>query len=363
MVQVDRGHPSPALAEGLAPAIQVDTTATPRHDSGAIFVQTVSDYPLVEAISQNVVKHPVLPDQASRGKLREHASVKYTEKYADYLNLGVVEWRKARDEHEKLGKKAILFVMTDDTKNCDDVAAYLEGTYPDLKGGVLVIHTKNNGEISEAASGKSKEDLDALRKLANEIDGLDNPYRAIVSVLMLKEGWDVRNVTTIVGLRAYTPRATSCRSRRWARPAEDVSGRRGGIRERGWHRCLHGVRGVDSGRRRRAGAQADGRGDRREGAVGGRGGRGQSAKGPRRAGYRNPRDDAADLSRVQKPRPDRPGGDRARAAALPRIQRGRDSARSSSRTSRRAKSTIPPCWTAPARRTQPASSATSRRRS
>ncbi len=27
----------------------------------------------------------------------------------------------------------------------------------------------------------------------------DSPYKAIVSVMMLKEGWDVRNVTTIVG--------------------------------------------------------------------------------------------------------------------------------------------------------------------
>ena len=30
-----------------------------------------------------------------------------------------------------------------------------------------------------------------------------NNYKAIISVLMLKEGWDVKNVTTIVGLRAY----------------------------------------------------------------------------------------------------------------------------------------------------------------
>lgn len=36
--------------------LQIDVTATPRHDNGAIFVQTVSDYPLVEAIHQNVVK-------------------------------------------------------------------------------------------------------------------------------------------------------------------------------------------------------------------------------------------------------------------------------------------------------------------
>ncbi|MDP2785606.1 MAG: DEAD/DEAH box helicase family protein [Sulfurimicrobium sp.] len=184
-------------------SLQVDVTATPKHNNGAIFVQTVADYPLVEAISQNVVKHPVLPDALSRAKLVEKQSAKFTEKYADYVNLGVVEWRKAYAEHEKLGKKAILFVMTDDTRNCDDVAEYLESNYPDLKGGVLVIHTKNNGEISEAASGKNWQELEKLRRQANDIDTLDNPYKAIVSVLMLKEGWDVRNVTTIVGLRAY----------------------------------------------------------------------------------------------------------------------------------------------------------------
>jgi type III restriction enzyme len=185
-------------------SLQVDMTATPKHNNGAIFVQTISDYPLVEAISQNVVKHPVLPDSASRAKLSERQSSKYTEKYADYLNLGIEEWRKAYKEHEKMDKKAILFVMTDDTRNCDDVAEYLETTYPDLKDAVLVIHTKNNGEISEAASGKKKEDLEKLRKQSNKIDSWDSHYKAIVSVMMLKEGWDVKNVTTIVGLRPYT---------------------------------------------------------------------------------------------------------------------------------------------------------------
>ncbi len=189
--------------KGDALSLQIDVTATPKHNNGAIFVQTVADYPLVEAISQNVVKHPVLPDAASRAKLVKKQSAKYTEKYADYINLGVVEWRKVYAEHEKLGKKAILFMMTDDTKNCDDVAEFLEGNYPDLKGAVLVIHTKNNGEISEAASGKNKEELEKLRQQANDIDSLDSPYKVIVSVLMLKEGWDVRNVTTIVGLRTY----------------------------------------------------------------------------------------------------------------------------------------------------------------
>ena len=190
--------------KGSEISLQVDATATPRHNNGAIFVQTISDYPLVEAIHQNIVKHPVLPDAASRSKLMEKQSSRFTEKYEDYLYLGYLEWKKVYDEHIKAGKKAVLFVMTDDTKNCDEVAEYLKEKYPEFKDNTLVIHTKNNGEILEASSGKSLEELKKLREEANTIDKINNKSKAIVSVLMLKEGWDVRNVTTIVGLRAYT---------------------------------------------------------------------------------------------------------------------------------------------------------------
>lgn len=195
------------LMKGGKLSLQIDVTATPKHDNGSIFVQTVSDYPLVEAIYQNVVKHPVLPDLASRAKLQEHKSSKYTERYKDYIHLGYLEWKKVYDEHIKLDKKAVLFVMTDDTQNCDDVAEYLEATYPELKGAVLTIHTNKSGEISESTTGKKEEELKKLRADANAIDRLDSPYKVIVSVLMLKEGWDVRNVTTIVGLRAYSSKS------------------------------------------------------------------------------------------------------------------------------------------------------------
>ena len=46
-------------------------------------------------------------------------------------------------------------------------------------------------------------ELDLLRKQANEIDSWESPFKVIISVMMLKEGWDVKNVTTIVGLRPY----------------------------------------------------------------------------------------------------------------------------------------------------------------
>ena len=192
--------------KGGSLSLQIDVTATPKHNNGGIFVQTVSDYPLAEAIAQNVVKHPVLPDQASRAKLQEHKSVKFEEKYKDYIHLGFLEWKKTFKRLEKT-KKSVLFIMTDDTRNCDDISQYLQRTYPEFKNAVLTIHTKKNGEVFENVSGKKEEELKGLRKAANEIDTWDSPHKVIVSVLMLKEGWDVKNVTTIVGLRAYSAKS------------------------------------------------------------------------------------------------------------------------------------------------------------
>ena len=149
------------------------------------------------------MKQPVVPDEASRGKLIEKQSTLFSEKYRDFINLGIEEWKKVYEEHQKTGKKAILFIMTDDTKNCDEVAEYIESSFSYLKGAVLTIHTNKSGEISETISGKNKEELDELRKQSNKIDSWESPYKVIISVMMLKEGWDVKNVTTIVGLRPY----------------------------------------------------------------------------------------------------------------------------------------------------------------
>jgi type III restriction enzyme len=189
--------------KGSGLALQLDVTATPKKNDGSIFVQTISDYPLVEAIHQRIVKNPVVPDAASRGKLKENQSALFSEKYRDYINLGLEEWQKTYNTLKPMGKKSILFIMTDDTKNCDEVADYIRTSFADLRDSVLVIHTNRSGEISESVTGKNKDELDLLRKQANEIDSWESPFKVIVSVMMLKEGWDVKNVTTIVGLRPY----------------------------------------------------------------------------------------------------------------------------------------------------------------
>src|SRR6266540_3838389 len=62
----------------------------------------------------------------------------------------------------------------------------------------------STSEISEAASAQSQAELKKLREQSREIDGWDSPYKAVVSVMMLREGWDVQNVVTIVGLRPFS---------------------------------------------------------------------------------------------------------------------------------------------------------------
>lgn len=184
-------------------SLQADFSATPRHNTGAIFVQTICDYPLVEAIKQNVVKSPVLPDEASRQKIHEKDSSDFIERYRDYIDLGYLEWHQQYEEFKSM-KTPILFIMTMSTKEADQAAVFLETNYPLLKNAVLTIHTNNSGEIKETSSTKKdKEELERLRKAADEIDKDHSPYKAVVSVLMLREGWDVKNVTTVVGLRPF----------------------------------------------------------------------------------------------------------------------------------------------------------------
>ena len=43
--------------------------------------------------------------------------------------------------------------------------------------------------------------------MSREVDHESSPVSCIVSVLMLREGWDVQSVTVIVGLRPYTSKA------------------------------------------------------------------------------------------------------------------------------------------------------------
>ena len=50
-----------------------------------------------------------------------------------------------------------IFIKKADVSVYDDVAKFLERTYDDLKGQILVIHTKNNGDLYEKSSELSSQ--------------------------------------------------------------------------------------------------------------------------------------------------------------------------------------------------------------
>ena len=178
---------------------QIDFTATPKHTNGALFNEIVVDYSIAQAVDDGIVKRPILGELS--GDI-EYAAENAADRHRDKLHAGVEKWREQREALRDVKRNPLLFVMTEDTKAADEVGEWLK-MQPDFgEEAVLVIHTNRKGEISEAPS-KQKE-LDLLRDAARKVDQPDNPYRAIVSVLMLREGWDVRNVTTIVPLRAYS---------------------------------------------------------------------------------------------------------------------------------------------------------------
>ena len=180
-------------------AAQLDFTATPRHSKGQLFSWTVYDYPLKQAIIDNVVKQPL--KGIAQGILEQRSDVAST-RYQAYLAAGVERWKEYREQLSPLGKRPVLFVMMNSTGDADDVGDWLQKKYPSEFGGdkLLIIHTDKSGEVS-------KKDLDKARKISREIDDEKNPVTCIVSVLMLREGWDVQSVTVIVGLRPYSSKA------------------------------------------------------------------------------------------------------------------------------------------------------------
>lgn len=93
----------------------------------------------------------------SQSRLKENQSSVFSEKYCDFIRIsGLEEWKKTYQVHQKMNKKSLLFIMTDDTKNCDDVANYIRTSFHELRDSVLTIHTNKTGVISESTTGKQR---------------------------------------------------------------------------------------------------------------------------------------------------------------------------------------------------------------
>lgn len=214
---IDALHDGCVRKGGAGVVHQLDFSATPKDDQGNLFRHCVCDTPLGEAVDAGIVKYPII-GKASR--LAEGVSDNAAWKYDAHLRLGYNRWKSSREEWEKIGKKALLFIMCAGTREADEITARLNDdpdVFPLLKDRTINLHTNLKGRVVMKGAGENRvpvfvekekdisdEDLKALRKLSRELDSGDSPYLCIVSVLMLREGWDVQNVTTIVPLRKYS---------------------------------------------------------------------------------------------------------------------------------------------------------------
>lgn len=196
-----------ALPQGLS--AWLDFSATPRDQGGTSFPWTVVDYPLAQAVEDRIVKAPLIvrqetvggqPVDESTGSITRRNAV---EKWGPWLRAAVERWKEHREVYGKLGIRPVLFVVAENNAQADALGEHLRSE-PDFgfsEDEVLVIHTVASG----AARGDvRKGDLEKAREAAHDIDKPDSPIRVMVSVLMLREGWDVRNVTVVLGLRPFT---------------------------------------------------------------------------------------------------------------------------------------------------------------
>lgn len=214
-----RLHETLSQRTGAGLVAQLDFSATPKNNQGAFFPHVVCDTPLGEAVDAGIIKTPII------GHTRElieqpHDDASY--RYEAHLRLGYKRWVRSCDEWEKGGKRPLLFVMCEDTNAADQITKRLNGDkiFKDLNGKTINLHTNLKGKIKrrniggqtievfeESEKEISDEDLKAIRRISRDLDSNESPYSCIVSVLMLREGWDVRNVTTIVPLRPYSSKA------------------------------------------------------------------------------------------------------------------------------------------------------------
>ena len=193
------------LSDGLAGWL--DFSATPKDQNGMYFPWTVCDYPLAQAVEDRIVKAPIIvtkeddlrhPTDDPDGITAQNA----VEKYQFWIHAAIQRLREHEKVLTKLGRQPVLFIMAERNPYADAIGDYLKKT-KELgfkEEEILVIHTDNTGDVR-------RRDLDAARAAARDIDAADSNVKVIVSVMMLREGWDVRNVSVVLGLRPFSAKA------------------------------------------------------------------------------------------------------------------------------------------------------------
>jgi type III restriction enzyme len=188
----------------LRPLIGLELTATPFVETtkGPVpFKNVVMDYPLARAMDDGFVKDPAVvtqrnfdaknmpPEEVERVKLQDgvrmHEATKVELKTYARTN-GVKE------------VKPFMLVIARDTTHAGALLALLQSDA--FFGG---RYRNKVIQVDSSKSGAEEEEM--VRKLL-AVESVDEPTEIVIHVNMLKEGWDVTNLYTIVPLRAANAR-------------------------------------------------------------------------------------------------------------------------------------------------------------
>ena len=184
----------------LKPIIGLELTATPQVEAGGKsepFKNVIYSYPLSAAMKDGFVKEPAVAtrenfdaknyDEAGLEKLKLEDGIRVHENSKVELEVF------ARDNGKPIVKPFMLIVAKDTTHANDlhkiiEDEAFFGGRY---KGKVITVHSNLKGEEKD----------ETVQQLLS-VESRDNPTEIVIHVNMLKEGWDVTNLYTIVPLRA-----------------------------------------------------------------------------------------------------------------------------------------------------------------
>lgn len=188
----------------LKPLLGLELTATPLVTKGSKqvpFKNVVFEYPLSKAIEDGYTRTPFAVTRSDidfynfgdeqLDKLMLLDGIACHEKAKRQLELYAVN--NSTPEQPVRIVKPFMLVVCKDTTHATWVKSYIcseefrEGAYRDK---TIVVHSKQKGAES-----------DFNTRLLLDVEKPDNPVEIVIHVNMLKEGWDVNNLYTIVPLR------------------------------------------------------------------------------------------------------------------------------------------------------------------
>lgn len=209
-------------------SLVLDLSATPWYGSGSpkpegtLYEWLVSDFSVYDAFESGLVKVVRLPDPDEQGSvyLDLWDLVKDAKTKEEYLRAckGAVasiysSWKKDYEEWESIfeslrpGPSPVLLCVTDSAQRAAWLFEHLTREYQLLRNvddddRTRWVTIPIDSKVFDADKGNEA----VLREMVNTVGSPRRPgerVRCIVSVNMLSEGWDVKSVTHILGLRAF----------------------------------------------------------------------------------------------------------------------------------------------------------------